>query len=98
MARKRTAKSTAISSQTEQALSFEQALERLEAAVERLETGELDLDDALATFEEGVKLSRHCAATLQAAERKVELLSRDGGDLKIEPFAVDEAAFGDEEE
>jgi len=98
MARKRTEKSTSTRSKTEQALSFEQALGRLEAAVERLETGELDLDDALATFEEGVKLSRHCAATLQAAERKVELLSRDGGDLRIEPFAVDEADFGDEEE
>jgi len=48
-------------------LPFEAALERLEAIVQRLEGGELPLEEALAAFEEGVGLSRRCAAQLEAA-------------------------------
>jgi len=62
-------------------LSFEQALERLEGVVGRLETGELPLEEALAAFEEGVGLSRRCAEQLDAAERKIEILvGEDEGD------------------
>jgi exodeoxyribonuclease VII small subunit len=60
------------------ALSFEQALERLEALVERLERGDLALEDALAAFEEGVGLTRELGDQLASAERRIEQLLRDG--------------------
>jgi exodeoxyribonuclease VII small subunit len=56
-------------------VSFEQALERLQAIVQELEQGELGLDRALERYEEGVKLLRRCHDVLQKAERKIELLS-----------------------
>lgn len=66
------------------ALSFENALERLEAIVDELERGELPLEQALAAFEEGVGLSRRCAETLEAAERRIEVLA--GADGATRPF------------
>jgi exodeoxyribonuclease VII small subunit len=63
----------------EDAPTFEQALERLEALVERLEQGDLELEAALASFEEGVALARRCAAQLGDAERRIEVLMREGG-------------------
>ncbi len=55
---------------------FEQALGELEQLVERLERGDLPLDEALKTFERGVVLTRQCQAALQEAEQKVEILLR----------------------
>jgi exodeoxyribonuclease VII small subunit len=76
--------------------SFESALERLEAIVDRLESGELPLEQALAAFEEGVTLSRRCAAELEAAERRIELLVSVGADGPVtEPFAPDGEDAGD---
>ena len=67
------------------ALSFEEALERLESVVERLEGGEIELEEALAVFEEGVELSRRCASQLEDAERRIEVLGADGS-AEIRPF------------
>jgi exodeoxyribonuclease VII small subunit len=76
--------------------SFESALERLEAIVDRLESGELPLEQALAAFEEGVALSRRCATELEAAERRIELLVNVGPDgPATEPFAPAPAEGGD---
>jgi len=58
-------------------LSFEGALDQLEQTVERLETGEMPLEEALELFETGVKLSRQCNETLSAAERRIEILITD---------------------
>jgi exodeoxyribonuclease VII small subunit len=69
---------------------FEQALAELESLVERLERGDLPLDEALKTFERGVELTRHCQAALKAAQQKVEILLRRGGQTGIEPFSVPE--------
>jgi len=69
-----------------EALSFEDALDRLEAIVDRLERGELALEDALATFEEGVGLSRRLGEQLGGAERRVEELLREGAGLAIRPL------------
>ncbi len=66
--------------------SFEGALERLEAIVDRLESGELPLEQALAAFEEGVALSRRCAGELEAAERRIELLVGGEDGNATEPF------------
>ena len=62
------------------AVPFETALERLEQLVGRLEGGDLELEDALAAFEEGVRLTRHCAGRLEDAERRIEELIERGGE------------------
>jgi exodeoxyribonuclease VII small subunit len=67
-------------------LSFEQALARLEALVAQLEQGDLELEEALAAFERGVALARRCSGRLEEAERRVELLVREGGRLVARPF------------
>jgi exodeoxyribonuclease VII small subunit len=66
--------------------SFEAALARLEAIVDRLEAGDLPLEQALAAFEEGVTLSRRCSAELEAAERRIELLVGGQGGVEAVPF------------
>jgi exodeoxyribonuclease VII small subunit len=70
--------------------SFEEALDQLEGIVDRLEDGDLDLEQALLAFEDGVKLSRQCAAQLDAAEQRVEVLVRQGRELVARPFEADE--------
>jgi exodeoxyribonuclease VII small subunit len=69
---------------------FEQALSELEGLVERLERGDLPLDEALKTFERGVELTRHCQASLKSAQQKVEILLKRGSSAEIEPFSVAE--------
>jgi exodeoxyribonuclease VII small subunit len=70
--------------------SFDQVLERLRQVVDRLEAGELTLEQSLAAFEEGVKLSRRGAEILDGAERRVDLLLRgEDGSVKTQPFASD---------
>lgn len=58
--------------------SFEQILSRLQQVVDRLESGELPLEESLAVFEEGIRLSRLGATRLDQAERRVEELLGDG--------------------
>ena len=67
-------------------LSFEAAIERLEGLVDRLEDGELELEQSLEVFEQGVALSKQCASKLETAEAKVEELVRDGGKWLTRPF------------
>ena len=66
---------------------FEEALEKLEEIVRRMEGGEMTLEESLRAFEEGIKLSRLCAKKLDEADRRVELLLREGGDLVTRPFS-----------
>ena len=67
-------------------LSFEAALAELEGVVSQLESGDMPLEQALEAFESGVKLSRRCAATLDAAERRIEILMAGRSGLRVEPF------------
>jgi len=73
---------------------FEQALAELEQLVQRLEGGDLPLDEALKTFERGIELTRHCQTALKAAQQKVEILLKRSGQVEVEPFESldDEAA------
>lgn len=76
--------------------TFEEALAELEAVVADLEGGELGLGDSLKRYEEGVARLRRCHAQLDAAERRIELLSgvdADGNPL-TEPFDA-EATTGE---
>lgn len=63
----------------EDAPSFEHALERLETIVEELEGGSLSLEESLARYEEGVRLSRRLTQTLDQAEKRIERLVEEDG-------------------
>ena len=70
---------------------FEDAMKKLESIVERMEKGDMSLNESLKMFEEGVKLTRFCSQELHKAEKKVELLSRDAeGKLVGTPFEEEE--------
>ena len=78
-----------MSKQDPQDLTFEDALNQLEALVEQMERGELSLEDSLASFERGVALTRRCEAALKAAEQKVDILSNKTAEAEPEPFDGD---------
>ena len=65
---------------------LEKSLEELETLLKELESGELTLEDALAHFERGVKLTRQCQKALQEAEQKVEILLEKSPEAEPEPF------------
>ena len=69
-----------------QAPGFEETLGSLENIVAQLESGELPLEQALELFEQGVNLTRSCQQQLEDAERKVEVLLRERGEIKTVPF------------
>ncbi|MDQ6957491.1 MAG: exodeoxyribonuclease VII small subunit [Mariprofundaceae bacterium] len=58
-------------------LSFEQALARLTTLVEKLESGKLPLEESVAAFEEGVKLTRRCETLLDSAEQRLQVLGEE---------------------
>ena len=72
--KKAAAEKTAPAPPEPEAPGFEEALKRLTAIVERLESGELSLEQSLSLFEEGTRLSRTSQAQLDAAEKRVEEL------------------------
>jgi exodeoxyribonuclease VII small subunit len=57
--------------------SFEQALQQLEQIVQKLEKGELPLEDSLKLYEDGIRLSRLCHGKLEEAEGRIEVLLKD---------------------
>jgi len=63
-----------------QTLSFEAAVEKLQLTVKKLESGEMNLEDSLKAFEEGVQLSRACQQHLSAAELRVDQLMKASAD------------------
>ena len=80
-------------------LSFEKALADLEKIVEKLEKGDLALNESLTLFEKGVKLARYLREELEKAEKKIEILLKDEkGEVKEKPFKPEEEALSKEEE
>jgi exodeoxyribonuclease VII small subunit len=64
---------------------FEDALKQLEEIVQKLEQGELTLEESLALYEKGIELSRLCHAKLEEAEGKIELLMKNAkGELVLD--------------
>ncbi len=74
------------------ALDFEQSLTDLQNLVERLESGELSLEDSLTAFEQGIRLTRDCQAALSQAEQKVQILLERDDELEQAPFDADRPA------
>ena len=72
------------------ALSFEDALKRLEEIVRKLESGEASLDEAIQLYSEGDRLKQQCEARLKAAQARIEkiTLGADGKPAGTEPFDV----------
>jgi exodeoxyribonuclease VII small subunit len=69
---------------------FERKLTDLEAVVERLEQGDLPLEESVRLFEEGMKLSESCRQELEAAEGRIQILMRQAdGKLQAREFAVE---------
>ncbi len=62
---------------TTQETTFEQALAELEQIVQKLEKGELPLEESLRLYEEGIRLSRLCHGKLEEAEGRIEVLLKD---------------------
>jgi exodeoxyribonuclease VII small subunit len=75
---------------------LEKSLAELEKIVEKMESGELTLDESLQQFERGVALTRQCQTALRAAEQKVEILLRKSGagtaddQFEVESFETDD--------
>jgi exodeoxyribonuclease VII small subunit len=58
-------------------LSFEQAIKELTGIVEKIEQGEIPLQDSLAQYEKGMALIKHCRDILQKAEKRIEKISEE---------------------
>ena len=70
-------------------VDFESALKELETLVSRMESGELSLDESLEAFERGVELTRKCQSSLEAAELRVQTLTKDK-ELEDSNLEIDE--------
>jgi exodeoxyribonuclease VII small subunit len=66
---------------------FEKSLGELETLVQKLEQGDVPLEDALKTFERGVALTRACQTALRTAQQKVEILLSKDGQESVQSFA-----------
>ncbi len=66
--------------------AFEKSLGDLESLVQKMESGDLSLEESLKAFEKGVKLTRDCQQALAKAEQKIQLLLEENGELKSQPF------------
>jgi exodeoxyribonuclease VII small subunit len=71
-------------------MTFERALEDLEEIVRRLESGEVSLEESIATYTRGTQLKRHCESKLEAAREQVERIElRPGGVVTTTPIQAD---------
>jgi len=70
----------------QQPVPFEQSLKELETLVEKMEQGDLSLEESLQHFERGVQLTRTCQQALKDAEQKVETLLKKDGQEEVVPF------------
>ena len=71
--------------------SFEKSLEELESLVEKMEQGDLTLEESLRHFERGVQLTRSCQQALQEAEQKIEILLKNNDQEASVPFDNEDA-------
>jgi exodeoxyribonuclease VII small subunit len=79
--------------------NFEERLTALEGVVERLERGDLSLEDSVKLFEEGLGLSNACKAELEAAEGKIQLLVDKGsGVMTARAMEIEGSDAGEDEE
>ena len=91
--KKRAAAAPAAGKESGESPTFEEAIERLETIVDELESGSLSLEESIARYEEGMRLSKHLTRTLDAAEKRIERLTGgedgDDGAPRTEPIELD---------
>lgn len=75
-----------MTEQNDQTFEFETALGQLEQLVQRMENGELSLQDSLQAFEQGISLTRQCQQALATAEQRVQILMEQSGQSVAVPF------------
>jgi exodeoxyribonuclease VII small subunit len=74
-----------------ESLSFEQAMIELQTIVQKVETGQIGLEESIRQYEIGCKLVQHCRKILDGAERKIEILTKSlDGKLETEPYHSEE--------
>ena len=66
-------------------VDFEKSLAELESLVAKMEGGTLSLEESLAAFERGIKLTRDCQAALRTAEMRIKALTQDGDEEDVRP-------------
>lgn len=71
-------------------IPFEEAMKDLETIAGELEKGDLTLDESVAKFEQGMKLSKQCTRLLEDAEKRITILLKDGDNIKEENFIQEE--------
>lgn len=71
-------------------ISFEESIKKLEAIANELEAGNLNLDESVEKFEEGMKLSKECTKMLDDAEKKISILIKKDDEILEENFNVEE--------
>ena len=69
--------------------NFENKIEKLDQIANELEKGNLNLDESVKKFEEGMKLSKECSKILEDAERRIKILIEDDEEIKEKDFNVD---------
>ena len=69
--------------------NFEESMKKLEGIVTELENGNLNLDESVKKFEEGMKIAKQCNTILESAEKKITILLEKEGELKEEDFDVE---------
>lgn len=72
--------------------NFEKALQELEDLVEKMESGNLSLEESLKYFERGVTLTRNCQQALIEAEQKVQILMTQNGKEQLQDFSADDSS------
>ena len=76
-----------------ESLKFEDAIERVEAVVDQIESGEIGLEESLAEYERATKMIGRCRSILSAAQKKIALLTQDDqGRLSVAESDADEQA------
>jgi exodeoxyribonuclease VII small subunit len=76
---------------TSNTVDFEKSLKQLETLVDKLEKGDLTLENSLKNFEQGVKLARDCRQALKTVEQKISILSKEDKDWIEKDLDEDEA-------
>lgn len=71
-------------------INFEESVKRLEQIANELEKGDLDLDNSIKKFEEGMKISKQCSDMLEQAEKKITMLIKDSDGKLIEENFIQE--------
>lgn len=81
-----------MATKKDNALDIDNSLVELETLVDRLEQGGMSMEESLSEFARGVELTRHCQQSLEKAEQRIKLLTRDTstGEESLEPIQADQ--------